>query len=112
MNNTVEASNGTCIWNCGTLNLVGTVNLNKDVYVSAGGVDIMVDARSSSGAVLDVSGLTAVNEPVILRRWETDSNDYAGLLANGATEAHVAMFKAWNKNFVIKLEEGKLYLSQ
>lgn len=112
MNNTVEASNGTCIWNCGTLILVGTVNLNKDVYVSAGGVDIMVDARSASGAVMDITGLTAVNEPIIVRRWETDSNDYAGLLANGATEAHVAMFKAWNKNFAIKLDGGKLYLSQ
>ncbi len=111
MNNTVEASNGTCIWNCGTLILVGTVNLNKDVFVSTSGVDIMVDARSSSGAVMDISGLTAVNEPIILRRWETDSNDYAGLLANGATQEQLAMFMAWNKDFYVTYADGCLYLN-
>lgn len=101
-------TSGTCIWNCGTLTLVGTVALNKDGHT---GSDIMLDNRNSATAVLELSGLTGQNEPFVFRRWGSTATDTAGLMANGATQEQVAMFNSWSKEHYVSYADGCLYLN-
>ncbi len=100
-------TSGTTIWNCGVITLSGKVDMPVANF------DIMIDKRGGGDCYLDVTGLTEVTDTVSLRRWETDStNDDAGLLADGATESHVAMFEAKKADFYkIQLVEGQLMLA-
>lgn len=103
----VGGASGTTIWNCGVMTLSGKVDMPEANF------DIMIDCRNGA-SYLDVTDLTEVTDPISVRRWETDStNDDAGLLANGATENHVAMFEAKKADFYeIQLAEGTLVLAE
>jgi len=104
----VGGTSGTTIWNCGVMTLSGKVDMPEANF------DIMLDKRSGDDCYLNVATLTQVTNPISVRRWETDStNDDAGLLANGATESHTAMFEAKKADFYeIQLSEGTLVLAE
>lgn len=98
---------GTAIWNCGTLTLQGTVNIPD------GNMDMLLDARNESGAVIDISELTNVDEAITIRRFEIDDeDDDCGLLATGAAADQAGMFFTWKNKYRISYnaEKGALYL--
>ena len=99
---------GTAVWCCGTLNLQGTVDIPE------GNMDMMLDARNESGAVIDISGLTQVDEAITIRRYELDSeDDDCGLLATGVAADQVGVFQTWKNKYRLtyNADESTLYLT-